>query len=85
MPEVVTRMPIPEEYAAMGVRRYGAHGLSFESIVYQLEPNVPEKLVCFSPSKQPQPCAIPKSPRPRNSWIECSAGCCRVVRARCLF
>ena len=23
MPEVVTRMPIPDEYAAMGVRRYG--------------------------------------------------------------
>ena len=45
MPEVVTRLPIPEEYAAMGVRRYGAHGLSYESIVYQLEPNVPEKLV----------------------------------------
>jgi acetate kinase len=45
MPEVVTRLPIPEEYAAMGVRRYGAHGLSYESIVYQLEPNVPEKLI----------------------------------------
>ena len=45
MPEVVTRLPIPEEYAAMGVHRYGAHGLSYESIVYQLEPNVPEKLV----------------------------------------
>ena len=45
MPEVVTHMPIPEEYSAMGVRRYGAHGLSYESIVYQLEPNVPEKLI----------------------------------------
>jgi acetate kinase len=45
MPEVVTRMPIPEEYAAMGVRRYGAHGISYESIVYQLEPCVPEKLI----------------------------------------
>jgi acetate kinase len=45
MPEVVTRLAIPEEYAAMGVRRYGAHGLSYESIVYQLEPNVPEKLI----------------------------------------
>jgi acetate kinase len=45
MPEVVTRLPIPEKYAAMGVRRYGAHGLSYESIVYQLEPNVPEKLI----------------------------------------
>ncbi len=45
MPEVVTRLPIPEEYAAMGVRRYGAHGLSYESIVYQLEPDVPQKLI----------------------------------------
>lgn len=45
MPEVVQRMPIPAEYSAMGVRRFGAHGISYESIVYQLEPNVPEKLV----------------------------------------
>ena len=45
MPEVVTHMPIPEAYSAMGVRRYGAHGISYESIVYQLQPNVPEKLI----------------------------------------
>ena len=45
MPEVATRLPIPSEYADMGVRRYGYHGISYESIVYQLEPNVPEKLV----------------------------------------
>jgi acetate kinase len=45
MPEDVTRLPIPEEYAAMGVRRYGAHGLSYESIVYQLAPAVPQKLI----------------------------------------
>jgi acetate kinase len=45
MPEVVTHMPIPEEYSAMGVRRYGYHGISYESIVYQLEPHVPEKLI----------------------------------------
>ena len=45
MPEVVTRMPIPAEYAAMGVRRCGFHGLSYESIVYQLQPHVPEKLI----------------------------------------
>ena len=31
MPEVVKHMPIPEEYSAMGVRRYGAHGISYES------------------------------------------------------
>jgi len=45
MPEVARHMPIPEEYSEMGVRRYGAHGISYESIVYQLQPNVPEKLV----------------------------------------
>jgi acetate kinase len=45
MPEVVTHLAIPEEYSAMGVRRYGAHGLSCESIVSYLEPNVPEKLI----------------------------------------
>jgi acetate kinase len=45
MPEVAKHMPIPPEYAAMGVRRYGAHGISYESIVYQLQPNVPEKLI----------------------------------------
>ncbi len=45
MPEVAKHMPIPSEYAAMGVRRYGYHGISCESIVYQLQPNVPEKLI----------------------------------------
>ena len=45
MCEVVTHMPIPEEYSAMGVRRFGAHGISYESIVYQLEPKVPERLI----------------------------------------
>jgi acetate kinase len=45
MPEVAKHMPIPKEYSDMGVRRYGAHGISYESIVYQLEPDVPRKLV----------------------------------------
>jgi acetate kinase len=45
MPEVAKHMPIPSEYVEMGVRRYGAHGISYESIVYQLQPNVPEKLI----------------------------------------
>jgi acetate kinase len=45
MPEVATRLPIPSEYAALGVRRYGAHGLSYESIMYQLAPVVPPRLI----------------------------------------
>jgi acetate kinase len=45
LPDVATHMPIPAEYVAMGVRRYGYHGISYESIVYQLQPKVPEKLI----------------------------------------
>jgi acetate kinase len=45
MPEVVKHMPIPEEYSAMGVRRYGYHGLSYESIVHHLQPKVPERMI----------------------------------------
>jgi acetate kinase len=45
MPEVVTHMPIPAEYSSMGVRRIGFHGISYESIIHQLQPNVPEKLI----------------------------------------
>ncbi len=45
IPEISSTLPIPAEYAAMGVRRYGYHGISYESIVYQLQPDVPEKLI----------------------------------------
>ncbi len=45
MPPVARVMPIPAEYSAMGVRRYGYHGISYESIVHQLQPNVPGKLI----------------------------------------
>jgi acetate kinase len=45
MPEVVACLPLPGEYAAIGVRRYGFHGISYESIVHQLQPNVPERLI----------------------------------------
>jgi acetate kinase len=45
MPEVVTHLPIPAEYSDTGVRRIGFHGISYESILYQLQPNVPKKLI----------------------------------------
>ena len=45
MPEVVTHMPIPAEYSDLGVRRVGFHGISYESIVHQLQPNVPDRLI----------------------------------------
>ena len=45
LPEVTRHLPIPAEYSAMGVRRFGAHGISYESIVQALQPNVPARLI----------------------------------------
>jgi acetate kinase len=45
LPEVTRHLPIPAEYSAMGVRRFGAHGISYESIVHALQPNVPARLI----------------------------------------
>jgi len=44
MPEAATTYPIPVKYREQGVRRYGFHGLSCESIVQQLKT---EKIIPF--------------------------------------
>ncbi len=45
MPLVARRLPLPTSLDAEGVRRYGFHGLSYESIVGQLGPLVAGRLV----------------------------------------
>lgn len=45
IPEVAARFAIPEAYWEQGVRRYGAHGISCESIMYQLGTNPPSRLL----------------------------------------
>jgi acetate kinase len=45
MPEAASHLPLPQSYWDEGVRRYGFHGLSYESIVHQLQPNVPARLI----------------------------------------
>jgi len=45
MPDVASTLPIPRAYRAGGVRRYGFHGLSCESIVRQLDDDRPARLV----------------------------------------
>jgi acetate kinase len=47
MPEEATTYPLPAEYRARGVRRYGFHGLSCESIVRQMraQGDVPKRMV----------------------------------------
>lgn len=45
MPEVARTLPIPLELRSHGIRRYGFHGLSCESIVRQLGGALPNRLV----------------------------------------
>jgi acetate kinase len=45
MPDVARILPLPAELRAIGVERYGFHGLSCESIVRQLSPRLPARLV----------------------------------------
>ncbi len=45
IPEAAARFAIPESYVEQGVRRYGAHGISYESIVYQLGRELPSRLI----------------------------------------
>lgn len=45
MPESATRFPLPPGLFEEGIHRYGFHGLSYESIVYQLGQNLPRRMV----------------------------------------
>jgi acetate kinase len=47
MPEAATTYPLPQQYINEGIRRYGAHGLSCESIVVHLRAkgDVPRRMV----------------------------------------
>jgi acetate kinase len=45
LPDVARVLPVPKELQAAGIRRYGFHGLSCESIVRQLGDDLPGRLV----------------------------------------
>jgi acetate kinase len=45
MPESATRFALPSELFDEGIRRYGFHGLSYESIVHQLGDKLPSRTV----------------------------------------
>ena len=44
IPEVAARFALPKQLYADGVRRYGFHGLSYESIVHQLGHEIPSRV-----------------------------------------
>src|SRR6202041_4087173 len=45
IPQVASRFPLPRELFDEGIHRYGFHGLSYESIVYRLGPELPSRTV----------------------------------------
>lgn len=45
MPETAARFPLSGQLFDEGIRRYGFHGLSYESIVYQLGSKLPSRVV----------------------------------------
>jgi acetate kinase len=45
MPDLARVLPIPRELRSEGIQRYGFHGLSCESIVYQLAGDLPDRLI----------------------------------------
>ncbi len=45
MPEVAAHLALPQRYFDAGVRRYGFHGLSYESLVHQLGAGIPERCI----------------------------------------
>ena len=45
LPDVARVLPIAKELLSEGIQRYGFHGLSLESIVRQLGPALPQRLV----------------------------------------
>ncbi|MGA9042156.1 MAG: acetate/propionate family kinase [Terriglobales bacterium] len=45
MPEVASHLPLPQRYFDAGIRRYGFHGLSYESLVHHFGAKLPERAI----------------------------------------
>src|SRR5580700_11051577 len=45
IPEVASHFPLPQRYFNTGIRRYGFHGLSYESLVHHFGSQLPERAI----------------------------------------
>ena len=45
IPEVASHFPLPQRFFDAGVRRYGFHGLSYESLVHHFGERLPERAI----------------------------------------
>lgn len=58
MPEVASHLPIPTLYFEAGVRRYGFHGLSYESLVHHFGAHLPQRAIFAHLGNGASLCAI---------------------------
>ena len=62
MPEVAARYALPAEAEAMGLRRYGFHGISYASLVRKVQEmagkEIPERILAFHLGNGASACAI---------------------------
>jgi acetate kinase len=58
MPAEASTYALPKQYRDMGVERYGFHGLSYESVVEALKPDLPARLVVAHLGNGASLCAI---------------------------
>ena len=45
IPEIASHFPIPHRYFDEGIRRYGFHGISYESLVHHFGPKLPKRTI----------------------------------------
>src|SRR5258708_767954 len=45
IPELASHLPLPQRYFDEGIRRYGFHGLSYESLVHHFGEQLPERVI----------------------------------------
>ena len=45
IPEVASHLPLPQSYFDLGIRRYGFHGISYESLVHLFGAKLPERAI----------------------------------------
>jgi len=45
IPEIASHFPLPQRYFDQGIRRYGFHGISYESLVHHFGGRLPERAI----------------------------------------
>jgi acetate kinase len=60
MPEIASHLPLPQRYCDAGIRRYGFHGLSYESLVHHFGARLPERAILAHLGNGASLCAVRK-------------------------